>query len=310
MHRSVLDFLVALITATLLIAPIRPASPCNESAFPPDGPTRPRGPDVAARQTFREGRLSEAPAGYLVRSTQSTELPRKTDPMTIAAASPHDLSANPNDPAYVVRVGPISDWNAAEIIRELAAAHYSPRMEDGQIERRRFRVVSTPMRRSAAEQLASTLANKDFPSLLRSLPDDQVEVQFGVFTTQGYAEDLANRLQSQGYTAAVVREAEVRIITVGPYSRPSVNVIVKVVESTMPSHSLTTVPCGSKDPLIHAWRGWVQVCRVYADGPEISGAARISTGGPHSRQDSPVSFGPDGLAMSHTNNGGAASGRP
>ncbi len=268
MRRSVLDFLVALIMATLLITPIRPVGLRNELTPPSDGPTSPRGTYVAEGQTFGAGHLPEAQAEYLVRSRQSTEFARKTDPKTIAKVPPQDTSSKSNDPSYVVRVGPISEWNVAEIIRQLEVAHYSPKMEDGQTEPQRFRVVSEPMRRSAAGQLASTLAQKDFPSLMRSLPDDQVEVQFGVFTTQGYAEDLANRIQGQGFTPAVVREGEVRILTVGPYSRPSVKVIVKVIESTMSYHSLTTVPCGSKDPLIHAWRGWVQVCKVSSDGPE------------------------------------------
>jgi hypothetical protein len=295
MRRNVVDFLVALTMATLLITPIRPAGLRSELTPPSGEPINPLGTSVAAGQTVGSDRLLDAQDESPGRSTQSTEPVPKADPKAIAppddgtpsprqtkvspvtprvisatrTVPPRAASSNPNDPSYVVRVGPISAGNGAEIIRQLEAAHYSPRMGDRQIEPQRFRVVSAPMRRSAAGQLASTLAQKDFPSLMRALPDDQVEVQFGVFSTQAYAEDLVNRIQRQGYTPAVVREGEVRIITVGPASGAAVKVIVKVIESTMSYHSLTMVPCGSKDPWIHAWRGWVQVCQVSSRGARM-----------------------------------------
>ncbi len=86
-------------------------------------------------------------------------------------------------------------------------------------------------------------------------------MQFGVFSTQGYAEDLANRIQRRGYSPTVVREGPTRIITVGLPSQGSIKAIIKIIESTMAHRALAVVPCGSKEPLTRVWRGWVQVCR-------------------------------------------------
>ena len=199
--------------------------------------------------------------------------PQTTPPVSIPAAISAPRASRAGDTfhtasaaTYLVKVGPISESNAAEIMRQLGVAHFSSRREDGQTEPLRLRVVSGPMLRGDARRLGSTLAQQGFPSLVQTLPDDQVELQFGVFSTQRYAEDLANQIRARGYTPAAVSEGAVRIITAGPYSGASVRAIVKIIESAMSYHSMTTVPCGSKDPLTHAWRGWVQLCRVFSDG--------------------------------------------
>jgi cell division septation protein DedD len=207
-----------------------------------------------------------APANDTVPPPQT----KASTPGSAVFAAPRALppvAPSANETSYIVKIGPVSEGNAAEIIRQLGAAHYPPKMEHAQTEPQRFRVVSGPLPRGAAEQLVASLAQNGFPSLTRSLPEDRVEVQFGVFSAQGYAEDLADRIQGRGYTPAVVRQAAVPIITVGPYSVASVKAILTLIESTMPDRSLMTVPCGSKDPLNHAWRGWVQVCEVSSDGP-------------------------------------------
>lgn len=258
MRRNVVDVLVALTMATLLMTPVQPAARRSESTSPWGKRIGSRGTDVAAGPTVGLDPLLEAQDESPVRSGQSTAL--------VPEMGPPDTSGTTRDAAYVVRVGPVSVSNAADITLKLRAAHYPSRMEDGQIEPQRFRVVSAPMRRSAARRLASALGRRGFPSFMRSLPDDRVEVQFGVFSTQRYARELADRMRGRGYTPAVVREGAVRIITVGPYSRAAVKAIVKVTESTMSYHSLAMVPCGSNDPLIHARRGWVQVCKVSSGG--------------------------------------------
>jgi cell division septation protein DedD len=189
-----------------------------------------------------------------------------TPPETAAPPAPDPISTRQSKtptavPSYFVRIGPISESNAVEIARRLGVAHYSVRNRDGQTEPQRFRVVSDPIPRKDAHQLASTLAQRNFPSFVRSLKDDQVELQLGVFTIRGNADELAGRIRHEGYSPAVVHERAVPIIGGGPYSAASVTAIIKTVESAMSDYPLTSVPCGAKDPLIHAWRGWVEVCR-------------------------------------------------
>jgi len=260
--RSVVDLVLILIGVSLLISPVPPMVMRREIAHQAGAPSAPPGASLQERKA-----VDGAPVG------ESTEPPPSTPPQAVPPPG-HDpvstrqsktpiamrRSITADASSYFIRIGPISESNAGEIIQGLAAAHYSVRNADGQIEPQRFRVVSAPMPRNDARQLASTLAQRDFPSLVRSLNDDQVELQFGVFSIQGNAEDLADRIQVQGYSPTIVREGAVRIIAGGPYSAAAVNAIIKTVESAMSGHPLTTVPCGAKDPLVHAWRGWIQVC--------------------------------------------------
>ncbi len=259
-----MDLVLILIGVSLLISPVPPTVMRREIASPAGAPAAPTGVSLQERNTVDGEHAGE-----------STEVAPGTPPETVAPPGHDPVSTRQSKtpvamrgaisadaPSYFVRIGPISESNAVEIIRRLAAAHYSVRNADGQTEPQRFRVVSAPMPRTDAQHLASTLAQRDFPSLVRSLKDDQVELQFGVFNMQGNAEDLAGRIQAQGYSPTVVREGAVRIIAGGPYSAASLNAIIKTVESAMSDHPVTTVPCGANDPLIHAWRGWVQVCRT------------------------------------------------
>lgn len=263
MSRSAADLVLILIGVSLLVSPVPPTVMRQEIA-PPGAPAAPTRVPLPERTTVDGEHAGE-----------STELAPGTPPDTVAPPGHDPVSTRPSKtptamrgailadaPSYFVRIGPISETNAVEIIRRLAAAHYSVRNADGQTEPQRFRVVSAPIPRNDAQHLASALAQRDFPSLVRSLEDDQVELQFGVFKMRGNAEDLVGRIQDQGYSPTVVREGAVRILAGGPYSAASLKAIKKTVESAMPDHLLTTVPCGATDPLIHAWRGWVQVCRT------------------------------------------------
>ncbi len=246
--RSVADLVLILIGVSLLISPVPHTVMRREITLPASTPSVL--PEASSQERVA---VDDASAG--------------TPPEAVAPAGHDPVSTRQSTtptpvPSYFVRIGPISESNAAEIIRRLAAAHYSVRNQDGQTEPQRFRVVSDPMPRQDAHQLASTLARRDFPSVVRSLKDDQVELQFGVFTIQGNADELAGRIRHEGYSPAVVREGAVPIVAGGPYSAASVTTILKTVESAMSDYAVTTVPCGAKDPLIHAWRGWVQVCRM------------------------------------------------
>lgn len=232
--RSATDLLLIFIVVSLLIPPVPPTALRREIAPP-----------------------SDEPSGHLGTYAQPAKEMAAEQPAQANEPAPRREPAA----AYVVRIGPMSESNAAEIIRGLEAARYSPKTEDGQTEPQRFRVVSGPMRPGDAKPLASTLARRGFPSLVRSLPGDRVEVQFGVFSTPGYAEDLAHQIRGQGYSPTVVREGPTPIITVGLPSWGSVKAIIDIIESTIAPRTLAVVPCGSKEPLTRAWRGWVQVCR-------------------------------------------------
>lgn len=253
--RSVADLVLILIGVSLLISPV-PHTVMRREITPPAST-----PSVLPEASSHErAAVDGASAG----TPPEAVAPPGHDPVSTRESIPAAMRAggSADAPSYLVRIGPLSESNAAEIIRRLAAAHYSVRNQDGQIEPQRFRVVSDPMPRQDAHQLASTMARRDFPSFVRSLKDDQVELQFGVFNIQGNADELAGRIRHEGYSPAVVHEGPVPIIAGGPYSAASVTTIIKTVESSMSDNALTTVPCGAKDPLIHAWRGWVQVCRM------------------------------------------------
>ncbi len=250
------DLVLILIGVSLLISPAPHMVMQRGIASPVGPPTEHKAIDGEPAAESTEVASSTppetvAPPGHDPVSTRQSKLPT-----AMRAAGSADA------PSYLVRIGPLSESNAVEIIRRLAAAHYPAGNQDGQTEPQRFRVVSAPMPRNDAQQLASTLAHRDVPSLVRSLTDGQVQLQFGVFTIQGNADDLAGRIQDQGYSPTVVHEGAVPIIAGGPYSAASVKAIIKTAESATLDHPLTTVPCGAKDPLIHAWRGWVEVCRV------------------------------------------------
>lgn len=262
MSRSAVDLVLILIGVSLLISPVPPMVVQREIAPPAGAPAAPTRVSVQERNTV-DGEHAEESTELAPETPPEAVAPPGHDPVSTRQSKPPTArrgAISADAPSYFVRIGPISESNAAEIIRRLAAGHYSVR-NAGQTEPQRFRVVSAPLPRNDAQQLASTLAQRDFPSLVRSLKDDQVELQFGVFNMQSNAEDLAGRIQDQGYSPMVVREGAVRIIAGGPYSAASLKAIIKTVESAMSAHPLTTVPCGAKDPLIHAWRGWVQVCR-------------------------------------------------
>jgi hypothetical protein len=260
--RSAVDLILILIGVSLLISPVPPTVVRQEIAPPVGAHAAPTGVSLPDRSTVdgeHAGESSELAPG----TPPEAVAPPAHDPVSTRQSKTPTVmrgALSADAPSYFVRIGPISESNAAEIIRRLAAAHYSVR-NAGQTEPQRFRVVSAPMPRNDALHLASSLAQKDFPSLVRSRTDDQVELQFGVFNMQGNAEDLAGRIQDRGYSPIVVREGAVRIIAGGPYSAASLKAIIKTVESAMSNHPLTIVPCGAQDPLIHAWRGWVQVCR-------------------------------------------------
>jgi hypothetical protein len=139
----------------------------------------------------------------------------------------------------MVRVGPISDRDrASAIAKQLLAGGFPQTKITAQTA---FRVVSEPLPRSAAENLATTLAGRGFHSQVEPLSRDTVHVLFGSFTSQRDAEALSRRIAAAGYEARV-REGTSYTLQIGPYPQSSVNTITGIVQSGVPDARVTADP--------------------------------------------------------------------
>jgi hypothetical protein len=140
---------------------------------------------------------------------------------------------------YTVRVGPVSDRDrASAIAKQLVAGGFAQTRVTAQTA---FRVVSEPLPRGAAENLAATLAGRGFRNQIEPLTRDTVQLLFGTFASQKDAEALSRRIAGAGYDAWV-REGTSYTVLIGPYPQSSVNAITGIVHSGAPDERVTAEP--------------------------------------------------------------------
>ena len=169
--RSAVDLVLILIGVSLLISPVPPTVMRREIAPPAGAPAAPTVVSLQDRNTvdgdhagesteLAPGRAAEtvAPPGHDPVPTRQSKTPAAMRGASSAAAS------------YSVRIGPISESNAVEIIRRIAAVHYSVRTADGQTEPQRFRVISAPVPRNEAQHLASTVVHEGAVRIIEGGP--------------------------------------------------------------------------------------------------------------------------------------------
>ena len=231
------------------IPPSRKLPPSTHTATPPT-PVRSPAPKNA---------MDTRPAAPAVRNTPPppTATPQPPAPPPAAApqhptppAPPPPTAATPqlapppsgNARFYVVRAGPISNRDQASALeKELSGKGFSPAkvlMQAGMV----FRVVSEPLPRSVAENLAATLAERGLRSHVEPPTGDTTHLVFGVFTSQSEAEDLVRRINAQGYDAWVTREGTAYTIVLGPYPQSSVDTITAIIKSSAPETAVVADP--------------------------------------------------------------------
>ena len=148
---------------------------------------------------------------------------------------------------YMVEVGPFPDQDrAAAIAKELSARGFS---QAKVVDQTKFRVLSLPLSRSAAEALVGTLVKRGFPSQIEPAGGDAFQLVFGTFSTQQEAEALAQRIGAAGYDARVRGGTGYRV-HVGPYPLSSVVdtivTVTNIMKSSAPEASVTTSPVSSQ----------------------------------------------------------------
>jgi cell division septation protein DedD len=174
-----------------------------------------------------------------------------------AAATPQPAAppSNSNTGLYVVRAGPILNRDQASALeKELVNKGFSSAkvtMQTGVL----FQVISEPLPRSVAENLAATLAGRGLHSRVEPPTGDTTHLVFGAFTSQNEAEALVRRINAQGYDAWVTREGAAYTLELGPYPQPSVDTITGIIKSSAPDAAVTVVPVSPSAPHAPASQG-------------------------------------------------------
>ena len=187
-----------------------PTAPAPQAALPPTAPARP---------------ITPAPA----------PAPQAAPP---PPARPAPGAVNP---LYSVRIGPVSDRDrASAIAKQLAAGGFSPTLstQTGPI----FRVVSEPLPRNVAEDLAAALAGRGFRSQTEPLAGGTAQLLFGTFTSQKDAEALSQRITALGYDVWVARGGPAYTLQLGPYPQSSVEAITGILKTGAPDATVTVDP--------------------------------------------------------------------
>ena len=218
-----------------------PAAPARQTAPPPPAPA----PQAAPAPPAPTQAAPPPPASAPQASPPTAPARPITPPPARApqAAPPPPARPAPGavNPLYSVRIGPVSDRDrASAIAKQLAAGGFSPTIstQTGPI----FRVVSEPLPRNVAEDLAAALAGRGFRSQTEPLAGGTAQLLFGTFTSQKDAEALSQRITALGYDVWVARGGPAYTLQLGPYPQSSVEAITRILKTGAPDATVTVDP--------------------------------------------------------------------